>query len=217
MTSTTGTLSRLGANDGVAKSNTLHFEKERGWRGVLIEPILHNFLKCRKNRAPDNAFYCAACVATDYTQPFVRLTYSNLMTVPHGVDSDIADPAQHARSGSAYLPAGDSIVDVMASARTLGSLLDEAGAPEVMDLLSLDVEGGELEVLKGLDHRRHRFRYLLVESRSPERLAEYLAHVGYMKIDKLSHHDYLFASATTTPAARCTLTPTDPLSPSRQQ
>jgi FkbM family methyltransferase len=184
----------LGANDGVAQSNTLYFERQRGWRGVLIEPILHNFLKCQANRAGDNAFFCAACVSESYPDPYLRLTYSNLMTTPHGVDSDVDDPQAHARSGSIYLPGGEAPVEVMAVARTLDSLLDEAGAPGEMDLLSLDVEGGELEVLKGLSHERRRFRYMLVECREPQRLETYLAQHGYALIDKLSQHDYLFAS-----------------------
>jgi FkbM family methyltransferase len=184
----------LGANDGVAQSNTLYFERERGWRGVLIEPILHNYLKCRQNRSEDNAFFCAACVSDRYAEPYVRLTYANLMTAPHGVVSDIADPSQHAQSGSMYLPAGEVPVDVMAVARTLSSLLDEAQAPFKIDLLSLDVEGGELEVLKGINHSRHRFRYMLIECRDPQRLASYLTEVGYVLIDKISQHDYLYAN-----------------------
>ena len=28
-----------GANDGVTQSNTLFFERHRGWRGLLVEPI----------------------------------------------------------------------------------------------------------------------------------------------------------------------------------
>lgn len=184
----------LGANDGVDQSNTLYFERERGWRGVLIEPILHNFLKCQANRASDNAFFCAACVSAEYEEPYVRLTYSNLMTTPHGVDSDIGDPAAHARSGAVYLKPGEQPVEVMAVARTLSSVLDEAGAPAEMDLLSLDVEGGELEVLKGLDHGRHRFRYILVECRDPQRLGRFLADAGYVLVDKISQHDYLYAA-----------------------
>ena len=33
----------LGANDGVNQSNTLYFEKFRGWHGVLIEPYEPKF------------------------------------------------------------------------------------------------------------------------------------------------------------------------------
>lgn len=184
----------LGANDGVSQSNTLYFERERSWRGILIEPILHAFLKCKQNRAAENRFYCAACVPDDYDKPFVELTYANLMTAPTGLDSDIADARAHAQSGDIYLPAGETTVDVMAPARTLQSILEDASAPDLIDLLSLDVEGAELAVLKGVDHRRFRFRFMLIESRNVDRLTDYLGQQGYMLLDKLSQHDYLFVS-----------------------
>lgn len=38
----------LGANDGVNQSNSLYFEKYRNWKGVLVEPIPHNYLLCKK-------------------------------------------------------------------------------------------------------------------------------------------------------------------------
>ena len=41
----------LGANDGVTQSNTLYLEKHRKWKGVLVEPTPHNFLKCLENRS----------------------------------------------------------------------------------------------------------------------------------------------------------------------
>lgn len=183
----------LGANDGVAQSNTLYFEKERGWHGILIEPILHNFLKCKNNRSKENVMFCAACVSEEYQDKYVRLTYANLMTVPHGVESDIADATAHAESGRIYLPEGESTVEVMAPARTLTSILDEAKAPFEMDLLSLDVEGAELEVLKGLDHARYKFRYMLIECRDQPALGPILDKWGYTLLDKLTQHDYLYA------------------------
>jgi FkbM family methyltransferase len=183
----------LGANDGIAQSNTLHFEKERNWQGILIEPILHNFLKCRQNRSPRNRFFCNACVSFDYGKPHVEMTYSNLMTTPSGLESDIADPVGHAKSGTVYM-AGEETVPVLAPAKTLTQVLDEAGAPRVLDLLSLDVEGAEIEVLKGIDHARYQFKYMLIECRDAPKLAAHLKDAGYYLIDKLSQHDFLFAS-----------------------
>ena len=75
----------LGANDGVTQSNTLHFEKFRNWRGILIEPTPHNYLLCRENRSPENSIYCCACTSFDYKEKFVEIAYSNLMSSPLGL------------------------------------------------------------------------------------------------------------------------------------
>jgi FkbM family methyltransferase len=184
----------LGANDGINQSNTYYFEKERGWKGLLIEPILHNFLKCKANRSAENSFACAACVSFTYNKPTVNLIYSNLMTTPVGVETDLPDPQAHAQSGKVYLRQEEDVVEIHAPAKTLTSLLDEANAPRIIDLLSLDVEGAEIEVLKGIDFNKYQFRYLLIESRDERLVDDYLSKNSYLRIDKLSNHDYLYAS-----------------------
>jgi len=39
-----------GANDGISQSNTLLYEKEFSWTGLLIEPNISKFLQCKNNR-----------------------------------------------------------------------------------------------------------------------------------------------------------------------
>ena len=80
-----------------------------------------------------------------------------------------------------------------AVARTLQSLLIEAGSPHEIDFLSLDVEGTEFEVLKGIDHEVFRFKFMLIECRDFSRIQNYLGKQGYRFVDKLAEHDYLFA------------------------
>lgn len=184
----------LGANDGVTQSNSLYFEKRRGWRGVLVEPSPHNFLKCRANRSPRSHIFCAACVSFDYRPEFVRITYSNLMSVPQGLESDIADAKAHASAGRAFLARNEEIFDFGAVARPLNALLLEAEAPKTIDFLSLDVEGAEIEVLKGVDHEQFRFKYILVECRSLPAMRDYFGARGYRLVKNLSEHDYLFTS-----------------------
>lgn len=184
----------LGANDGVTQSNSLYFEKYRNWRGLLVEPAPQNYLKCRQNRSACDSIYCAACVSFDYDQEFVRMAYSNLMSTPVSLESDIQDPRAHAQLGGRFLGNGEAVFEFGAVARTLNSLLLDAGAPRVIDFLSLDVEGAELEVLKGVDHQAFRFKHLLVECRNYPRLNLYLASQGYRFVEKLSDQDYLFAS-----------------------
>jgi FkbM family methyltransferase len=184
----------LGANDGVTQSNSLYFEKSRNWRGLLVEPTPQNYLKCRQNRAAKNSIYCAACVSFDYGKEFVRIAYSNLMSTPVDLESDILDPLGHAQLGNQFLGKTDTVFEFGAVARTLNSLMVDAGAPKLIDFLSLDVEGAELEVLKGVDHRQFRFKYILVECRDFERLNAYLLQNDYSFVEKLSEQDYLFSS-----------------------
>ena len=68
----------IGAHDGITQSNTFYFEKNKNWRGVLIEPSRHIFLKCKKHRSKKNYFYNNACVSFNYKKRYVKLLYSNL-------------------------------------------------------------------------------------------------------------------------------------------
>jgi FkbM family methyltransferase len=188
----------LGANDGITQSNSLYFERYRNWRGLLVEPAPQNFLKCRQNRASRDSIYCAACVSFDYTQEFVRIVYSNLMSTSFSLESDIQDPQAHAKLGDQFLGSSETVFEFGALARTLNSLLLDAQAPSLIDFLSLDVEGVELEVLKGVNHQTFRFKYILVECRDFARLNDYLEKQNYQFVEKLSEQDYLFTSNTST-------------------
>jgi hypothetical protein len=114
------------------------------------------------------------------------------MSTPMGLDSDIGDPMAHAISGKRFLPANEDILVFGAKAATLNSLLAKACAPKTVDLLSLDVEGAELEVLRGIDHNEYEFRFICVECRNPERLDKYLKPLGYSLIEQLTGHDFLY-------------------------
>ena len=182
----------LGANNGLTQSNTAYFEKHRGWRGVLIEPTPHNFLACVKNRSERNAIHCNACVSFDYSEKFVEIRYANLMSVARGLESDLSNEDGHLEAGRKHLPQGEVIFSFGAIAKTLTAILDESDAPTEIDFLSLDVEGAEMEVLKGLDFSRYAIRYLLIECRSLSRMADFLAGHGYEYVETLSRNDALF-------------------------
>lgn len=182
----------LGANDGLRQSNSFYFEKYRGWHGLLIEPDRSNYEKCRENRAAHNAIYCAACVSFDYPHKQVQLYYSDLMTTPVGLESDINDACEHAHKGERFLARDNPVRLIEAEARTLDALLVDCEAPATIDLLSLDVEGAEIEVLKGINFSHFVFRAIVIESRSFEAIEAYLKQRQYLYIDQLTHHDYLF-------------------------
>jgi FkbM family methyltransferase len=189
---TNGFYVELGANDGVNQSNTLYFERNKNWRGVLVEPTPHNYLKCLANRSTKNHIFCNACVSFDYKNPFVEIAFANLMSSPIGLESDVLDPISHAESGKRFLESTDRIFTFGSVAKTLNDLLSTSKAPKNIDLLSLDVEGAEIEVLKGIDHKVYRFQYMCIECRDIDKLTSYLNPLGYELKEKLSGHDYLF-------------------------
>ncbi|MDL2216974.1 FkbM family methyltransferase [Desulfovibrio sp. OttesenSCG-928-M14] len=183
----------LGANNGVNQSNTYYFETYKNWRGILIEPVLHNYFQCKQIRSPENKFFCNACVSFAYTEEFVPLMYSNLMTTTLHVESDIPSPRQHAEMGRRFLSENEDIILFGAKARTLNDILLEAEAPQQIDLLSLDVEGAEIEVLKGLDFKQFRFKYMCIECRDIDTMKSFLNERGYEPVAHLADIDYLFA------------------------
>jgi FkbM family methyltransferase len=149
-----------GANDGFAQSNTYWLERFRGWRGLLVEPMPQLAHEARISR-PDAAVFECALVPAEHSQATVHMRFGDLMSTVDGVRSP-----NWAKTGVVlgWFDAYETDVP----ARTLSSLLDEIGAPEV-DLLSLDVEGFEGPALRGLDLARHAPRYVLVEIHDAER------------------------------------------------
>lgn len=78
----------------------------------------------------------------------------------------------------------------------MNNILLKSNAPKKIDLLSLDVEGSEMEVLKGINHKEYRFKYLCIETRDYKKLSDYLLQNDYVLLKKLSFHDYLFEDNT---------------------
>jgi FkbM family methyltransferase len=183
----------LGANDGRSQSNTLYFERYRNWHGVLVEPTPHNYLLCRANRSPRNSIYCNACTSFEYKEKFVEIVYSNLMSTPIGLESDFVDPSSNAQAGAKFLKKTDNNFSFGAVAKPLNDLLVASSAPKEIDFLSLDVEGAEIEVLKGIDHKTFRFKHMCVESRDSGKLTAYLAKHGYQYTAQLSELDHFFS------------------------
>tara|TARA_B110000503_G_C7038358_1_gene367130 strand:+ start:212 stop:886 length:675 start_codon:yes stop_codon:yes gene_type:complete len=187
----------IGANDGKAQSNTLALELLHGWHGILIEPIKETHRKLLKNRNNRrNRIVRSACVSFGFPSESLTLAVSNLMSTPLGVESDIVDPTKHATSGLKWVTPDNSAPSLIyeeVPARPMNKILTQAHAPQRMNLLSLDVEGAEIEVLKGIDFNFYRFDWILIECRNIVKMKRFMASKGYALHSKLSVHDYLFS------------------------
>ena len=179
----------LGANDGISQSNTLYFELNRNWTGTLIEPVKSKFIQCQKIRSKRNSVFNAACVSSDYKYENIELIYSNLRTITNDNKNQIKVD-NHLNSDD--LNFYQNHEKFLVKAQTLTSILEEAKAPKQIDLLSIDTEGYEIEILKGLNFNNFLFKYILIETKNYPFLEEFLRQKGYRFISKLTNHDYLF-------------------------
>jgi len=134
----------VGANHPTQLSQTWLFEQQ-GWSGILVEPL------------------AAKCALLRSARPHSRV-----------VETAVGAPEQRGRAVFT-IAAGDDMLSgfnlnegvaparsVEVEVRTLDDVLAEAGAPKI-DLLSIDVEGAELDVLRGFDLQRHQPAVLLLE------------------------------------------------------
>jgi len=179
----------IGAGDGLVQSNTFYFEKKKNWRGVLIEPS-KKFKYLKKNRSSKNFFYNYACVPFNFNKKKIILTYNNLMTVSDElVENDFKK--KHLNRGLKYIKKKNQI-RFFAKCKTLNQILNESKSPKIIDFFSLDVEGAELSVLKGIDFKKYFFKYILIETNNFSIIDMFLSKKKYKFIKKISHHDYLF-------------------------
>jgi FkbM family methyltransferase len=176
-----------GANDGLDQSNTLFFEKHRKWTGLLIEPIPQRAADCRRNR-PHCAVENCALVPFGYPRDTIEMRYCNLMSLVKGAMRNESADMDHIKRGCEVQ--GISSYELMVPARTLTSVLDQYHPPSI-DFFSLDVEGFELDVLKGMDFEKYRPKWMLVEARFRAELESFLK-PWYEAAAQLSHHDVLY-------------------------
>ena len=140
-----------GANDGLLQSNTLDLESN-GWEGILIEPSPDNAKKCSDIRR--GTTINAALVSFDYKDSFIEGDF-NLNSTSSKVSSIpeyITDFQNEIFESTIKVPA-----------RTVDSIINEFNINKI-DFFSLDVEGYELEVLKGMDFDKIRPKYFLIET-----------------------------------------------------
>ncbi len=151
----------VGANHPTQLSQTWLFEQQ-GWRGLLVEPLAAKGELLRRERPGSRVFQLA--VGAPEQRGRARFTIAagddmlSGLTVHDGVTAERLEE-----------------VEVW----TLDDVLAEAENPR-LDLVSIDVEGAELAVLRGFDLARHRPAVLLIEDHLQRlNVHRYLVRHGY--------------------------------------
>jgi FkbM family methyltransferase len=151
-----GTVVEVGANDGIFCSNSYPFIK-RGWKGVLIEPnpLVYADLKTRYEGSESVKLFNLACGSSDGSLPLYmgkagQTGYATLSS-----------------EDSWWYSATRSDRAVVVQVARLEHILEEASCPADFDILSVDTEGFDYEVLRGLNFARYRPKVIMTEDEKP--------------------------------------------------
>lgn len=184
----------VGGNDGFFQDPTYYLEKFRGWTGIIVEPLPVS-RRCQRNR-PNSLVVNVAVVGPDYPGKSIAFIDCNAMSV---IKNGVPGYEDWIREGERCQRIKAEEIEV--PAMKLSDILDEyfANHPtKQIDFLAIDVEGYELNVLKGLDLSRYQPVHLLIEILKPAKQGEFEEYLKdkYELTDIIGYDDYLYTLKT---------------------
>ena len=173
-----GTFLDLGANDGITFSNTHHLA-QMGWSGVCVEPAQTAFAALSKLYRGNDKIECvnAAICSAPGIVPFHE-SGSHL-----GKGDTALLSTTKASEMDRWKSSGETFTETEAECITFDGLLERTDHRR-FDLISIDVEGADLEALIQIDLKEVGCKMLIVEvnDRDP------FAYVEYCKAHKMKPH-----------------------------
>lgn len=148
----------IGAHDGITYSNTYFFEKELGWKGICFEPIKTLFEELITNRS---CICINKCVGL--TQGVVQFIEAKGYSQALSGMVATYHPLHLKRLQREIAAYGGSFDIITVDACAFNKTLTEHSIFEV-DFLSIDTEGGELEILQSIDFATITISVIAVEN-----------------------------------------------------
>lgn len=170
----------IGANDGIFTSNTAKLEFEYGWTGVCVEanPTLIPILTANR---PNSTIVHSAVWNSSKIVEF-EIPINNVKNVEGNLLSRISNIDRNVKNYKK-----NTIIDkIQVSAKTITEILKETlKLPCVIDYMSLDIEGAEIEALQGIDFSNIEIKFMTIEHGDRpgylEEISNYLSQFGYKK------------------------------------
>jgi FkbM family methyltransferase len=125
----------LGAMDGITYSNTLFFEESMGWSGILIEPTVYQYNQLIHNR-PNCHNFNYAIHTTEGSSDFFG---------DHALGG-LAESMSERHKRAWNVDHKKSVVQSIPIKKLIKNI-----KTDLVDLFSIDVEGGEVYVLETFD------------------------------------------------------------------
>ncbi len=186
---TQGVMVEVGGGTPEFLSMSKHF-KESGWRTIIIEP---NPVFAEQHRLIGNEVYEFACSCEDRSKvPFTVV--SQKVEAYGGIVTDHAFSSIEIKPSYAELmPSAACTKQITVEVRRLDRILLELGISKV-DLLSVDVEGWEIEVMQGLNVQRVECPVVVLENFGHDpSYTSYMQKIGY-KLKLKIEHNYVFTA-----------------------
>ena len=168
----------VGCIDGKRFSNTFIFEK-KGWDGLCVEAHSGYIELLKENRPKSVVCHCAVGAKDIKYVKFFANSRGSLSTL---------DSSQESSFREKYGEYFTGFEEQRVPQKKLDTIFQNYNITEI-DILSLDIEGYEIEALKGLNFDKYRPLVLVVEADSPEherQLDNLLYPKGYLKSVKIS-------------------------------
>lgn len=148
----------IGAHDGISLSNSYFFEK-LGWNGICIEPTPYIFEKLIKNRNCESLNIALSNV--DGEMDFMVLSgYTQMLS---GL-VDNYDPRHLHRINGEMTIVHEGNVGMKEIIKIKTNTFMSLNAPDIIDFVSLDVEGSEINILRGIDFNKKLIKVITVEN-----------------------------------------------------
>ncbi|MDD2321302.1 MAG: FkbM family methyltransferase, partial [Geobacteraceae bacterium] len=165
----------VGAFDGVHYSNVRRLQEKYGWNGISIEPVEKNFNKLKKSYEGVKVV-CVRCAVGD-KEGVAELNVSSYPHLPEW-GSDVATFSELETHKWQQLY-GATWHKEQVPVRTLTAILKDSTINTV-DFLSVDAEGHDLDVLKGLDFSVYKPQLIVVEyNKHRQEIFDFLTDKGY--------------------------------------
>ena len=171
----------IGAGVGTERSNTYYFEKNY-WRCLCIEPNPSLYSHMRMYRRLAMNIACSSYDKKDV--PFY------IYDINEGNQEAISSLVVDQRLVDSHKEMINRVEEIRVEVKKLDTILSRINL-EKIDFLSIDTEGTELEVLKGLDISRWRPKLFVLENNFNEsKFSEYLENFGYVFSKRIGVNDF---------------------------
>lgn len=144
----------IGANDGITYSNSLYFAL-RGANGICFEPTRTAYAQLSSLYRFNPRVICRKCGISNRSRESRITSAGGLSCLPD--TQDLAHSAQHSLLAELHFTESVQLL-------TFEDATSGIDLPKVIDLLSVDVEGHELNVLSSIPFDKYHFRAIVLET-----------------------------------------------------